>query len=101
MSDPQDWVTVTVTATIDPDDARKARYAVARAAIRRGWDSSAVRELTQALGLAEGRGESAPAGSLFGCGSAQGRSRHIKAGTDCRKCWPGGRKPVAAQGDSA
>lgn len=101
MSDPQDWVTVTVTATIDPDDARKARYAVARAAIRRGWDSSAVRELTQALGLAEGRGQSVPSGSLFGCPSNNARTRHIREGSDCRKCWPGGRKPVAAQGDSA
>lgn len=101
MSDPQDWVTTGVTPTVDSDTARGAAVFVAAASIRLGWTRDTLRDVLDALGLAEGRGQSVPSGSLFGCPSNNARTRHIREGSDCRKCWPGGRKPVAAQGDSA
>jgi hypothetical protein len=100
VSDPRDWVTTGVTPVVDPADARRAAVFVAAASIRQGWDKETLHDLLMALGLAEGREVVAASGSLFGCPSPSARTRHVRQGNDCRKCWPGGRGIVANTGET-
>ena len=72
--------------------AKAACYRTARVAVARGWTPGELREVLGALGLIDT--PQLPSGGFHACPSQQSRGRHIRAGVDCRKCWPNGRRMV-------
>ena len=72
--------------------AKAACYRTARVAVAQGWPPGELREVLAALGLVDA--PLLPDSGGDSCPSQQSRGRHIRAGVDCRKCWPDGRRMV-------